>query len=267
MKSGELIDLDTKKKLLIDMLKDIVNFCENNNINYFLSEGTMLGAVRHKGFIPWDDDIDIMMDLDNYNNFFNNFKSEKYKALNSENDKEYYYSFGKVVDTRTYIKEYGNRNISNMGLYIDIFPVLNFSNNKFIRKVDLFKNEMYSKFNFYYRINKEELIKRNNYDFKNSLLFNLFHNNINGLKRRNRNLLKLGSKSKTNYNFLSGSVYKEQAINSRYVDDYIYMDFEGLKCRIPKKYDEYLKSRYHNYMELPPIDKRVCPHSNDVFWR
>ena len=100
MKSGELIDLDTKKKLLIDMLKEIVNFCENNNINYFLSEGTMLGALRHKGFIPWDDDIDIMMDLDNYNNFFNNFKSEKYKALNSENDKEYYYSFGKVVDTR-----------------------------------------------------------------------------------------------------------------------------------------------------------------------
>ena len=267
MKSGKLIDLDTKKKILVDMLKDIVNFCEKNNINYFLSEGTMLGAVRHKGFIPWDDDIDLMFYKDDYKRLLNEYKSDKYKLLSFENTDDYFYSFAKIVDTRTKLNEFSVRNIKELGVYIDLFPLDYFTENKLKSKIKLFKLNMYNKICFYYRVNKDTLIKRHIYNLKNKILFKLFHNNK---KLNNKCLYKInniGENKKTNLIINIGGAYGKKGINECYIDDYIYMDFEGIKCRIPKKYDIYLRDRYGNYMELPPEEKRISRHEDDSFWR
>ena len=89
------LTLDEVKKIQLEILAYIDSFCKKNNISYFINYGTLLGAVRHKGFIPWDDDIDISMDREHYNMFIEKFNqdSSKYKILSLDTDKTYFNNF------------------------------------------------------------------------------------------------------------------------------------------------------------------------------
>ena len=103
------IKLDELKKIQLDILVFIDDFCEKNNINYWIDCGTLLGAVRHKGYIPWDDDIDIGMlreDYDKFMKIFNNCcNNSKYKFISYETDKNWPFPFGKVLDITTVLYE------------------------------------------------------------------------------------------------------------------------------------------------------------------
>ena len=101
------IETEEMKKLELDMLIDVAKFCDENDIRYYLSGGTLLGAVRHKGFIPWDDDIDISMPRPDYLKFVSTYNgsSEFYQVQSIENNDKYWRTFAKVFDTRTYLKE------------------------------------------------------------------------------------------------------------------------------------------------------------------
>ena len=101
------IYIDELKKIQINILDQVADFCNKNDISYWLDCGTLLGAVRHKGYIPWDDDVDIGMfrsDFDRFLNLFNQ-SNERYKVYNIENNNEFYYPFGKVLDTTTILYE------------------------------------------------------------------------------------------------------------------------------------------------------------------
>ena len=120
------LSLDEIKNSELLILDDIDRVCRKNNIKYSLAFGTLIGAVRHKGFIPWDDDIDIVMTRDNYDKFIHTYineKNENYSILNHEFDKNYYHQFTKVVDNRTTINNDNLREIKNMGVWVDVFPV------------------------------------------------------------------------------------------------------------------------------------------------
>ena len=119
------------KKIEFGILKYVSQFCLENNIRYFLCGGTLLGAVRHKGFIPWDDDIDIYMprpDYDRFIDLMSNSTSNYYVLSSSQHD--YYYNFAKVIDGRTSLNEIGYQPIRNLGIYIDIFPLEGMPTNK-----------------------------------------------------------------------------------------------------------------------------------------
>lgn len=114
------------KIIELDILKYIKRCCEENNLQYYLAYGTLLGAVRHQGFIPWDDDIDIWMPRKDYNKFleleFHN-KNAKYKVLSCKNDVQYYYEIAKVVALNTHLEEKGLLPIKDYGVYVDVFPL------------------------------------------------------------------------------------------------------------------------------------------------
>lgn len=126
------LTLDEVKKIQLEILAYIDSFCKKNNISYFINYGTLLGAVRHKGFIPWDDDIDISMDRKYYNMFIEKFNqdSSKYKILSLDTDKAYFNNFIKVVDTTTKIVDNRNYKTFSCGVFVDIFPMDKFNDKK-----------------------------------------------------------------------------------------------------------------------------------------
>lgn len=122
----EKISLEDIKKIELDILKYIVAQCKKNHLRYFLAYGTLLGAVRHQGFIPWDDDIDIWMPREDYNKFLKlefERKDSKYKILSFQVDPQYYYEVAKVVSLETCLEERGLLSIKDYGVYVDVFPL------------------------------------------------------------------------------------------------------------------------------------------------
>ena len=97
------------KQIELELLNAVDEFCKEHNIEYFLNYGTLIGAIRHKGFIPWDDDIDLMMSRDNYDRFVKEFTHPRFKVLSFETDEKYYNNFIKVVDTKTVVEDTRNR--------------------------------------------------------------------------------------------------------------------------------------------------------------
>ena len=114
------------QQVSLEILKEIHLFCKENGINYSIGYGTLIGAVRHKGFIPWDDDIDIMMPRKDYERFSQTFKSDHYEFINYENCPDCWLLFGRVCDTtktteRTICPWLGNG--KDVGIWIDVFPI------------------------------------------------------------------------------------------------------------------------------------------------
>ena len=135
---GEKIPSEEIKKIEISILDYIASVCEENNIGYYLAYGTLLGAIRHHGFIPWDDDIDIYMLREDYMKFIEIAKEHihhRYKLLSIYNDDDYYYEFAKVVDSNTKLKINNVKQIKKEGVWVDIFPLDNVPKHVFFLKI------------------------------------------------------------------------------------------------------------------------------------
>ena len=122
----KLLSEEDIRQLQIEILDEVHAFCTANSITYFLAGGTLIGAIRHNGYIPWDDDIDIMMYRDDYNRFINLFNknNERYHVFSIENDSGYNYHFAKICDKYTYLDETNLKiNDIDLGINIDLFPL------------------------------------------------------------------------------------------------------------------------------------------------
>lgn len=256
------IDVEELKKIQIDILNEVDKFCKNNNINYWLDCGTLLGAVRHKGYIPWDDDIDLGMLRDDYNRFIKTFNQEnsKYKLECYENNNKFYYFFGKVLDTSTVLYEPDEKGIK-LSVNIDVFVYDNApDDNKKLKR-------MFRKRNFYRRMRNIRLFNKTSYDnnfikkiarlIANKLLFFIPKDYF--VKKTIKNAQKYNKfETKRVGNFVDIDAV---AINKKVFSSFINMQFEKNKYPVPAGYDELLKAYYGDYMKLPPIEKRVSNHS------
>ena len=114
----------------LEVLKDVHDFCITNDIRYSLAYGTLIGAVRHQGFIPWDDDIDIFMPRPDYEKFCKIYPSEKYKLISSY-DQDSYLAFSRVCEMdKTLVKEFVPWCKCDTGVWIDVFPLDGAEENK-----------------------------------------------------------------------------------------------------------------------------------------
>lgn len=259
-------ELETLHRIHISMLKKIDEFCKENDIKYFLMYGTLIGAVRHKGFIPWDDDVDIGMLREDYNKFMklakNGFKGdlliENYKM-----HKGYGHNFGKVVLKGTVWEEYFAEGLDCLnGIYIDVFPIDKTSNNKLLQMKQwivciVLVRMLLLNTKYHYR---KRGIKK--------ILYSIGYK-VSGLFSKEWLVTKL-EKNATKYNnsncnkripFQENYSMKKQLFDDDAFKEVIPCSFENIEVMIPKRYDEILSINYGDYMKLPPKEQQVAHHS------
>lgn len=258
------------KTLQMDVLSAVDEFCKNYGIRYSMACGTLLGAVRHKGYIPWDDDIDIYMLRGDYNIFVQNFPN-LYKGcycLASLNNTSYWdRPYAKVYDDRTLLIE--NATCSrNIGVNIDIFPIDEVPD----------KEVQWKKFNSKRRLLIQlflvKTIKlRKNRPLKKNIYLAVMHTLLFPFSRRFISLLVERYITRNNgrgyrdvFECSLGLLLKHKFPKSLF-DDLIYLQFEERYFMSFRDYDTYLKNAYGLYMQLPPVEKRITHHSYSAYWK
>lgn len=267
MNNLEEMSLEDLKKIQLEILDYVSSFCEKNKINYWLDCGTLLGAVRHNGYIPWDDDIDIGMLREDYDKFIKLFnkQNDKYKVYSIENNKKFNYPYAKVLDTTTVLYEpdmkYGKKSCINIDVFVyDNAPDNDKKLEKIFKKRDflLICNVVKTSPHFATKSNFVQKILRyvGYYAFK-ILPVGFFSKLIisNSSKYKNYNTRRVG-------NFTS---YSKVVAEKEIFSSFIKMPFEGNEYNVPIGYDKWLKLFYKDYMQLPPVEKRKSTHKFVAF--
>lgn len=264
MNNNNLKKLDSNqiKRISLDILIDVASFCEQNNIKYYLACGTLLGAIRHQGFIPWDDDVDIMMPRPDYNKFLSEYISDRYVLL-SPSEGRYYYA--KVYDNKTikYERGYDYKKYKPIGVDIDIFPLDGIVNDEEV------VNKLHKRSKFLellLRLSNQPIFYR-----KNPLkAINRIIPRIIGSK----NLVKMIENNAQTYNYDDSEYVVRMrntpngftgALKKDVYDPAIKKSFEGHEFYVPNNYDAWLRRFFGDYMSLPPEEKRKSHHQNDVY--
>ena len=260
------IGLDEIKKIELDILIYIDSLCKQNHLRYFLCGGTLLGAIRHKGFIPWDDDIDISMPRPDYDKLISLIGSNSsYMVLTSANC-DFYYNFAKVVDTRTTLCEIDNTPIKNMGVYIDIFPLEGMPDNDIEREqhykqLDRVREKIKSFAHGKPRLRKNlpAYVKDYHDYIRNKKI------NLQDLQKEYETLARKYDYDSSEYVYATGGAYKRKDIFlKKMFCDGVSVEFEHVLFTAPTEYDAYLSHLYGDYMKLPPVEKRISNHNYEA---
>lgn len=256
--------------LLVDMLEDFSSVCKKYDIKWNLTAGGMLGAVRHGGFIPWDDDMDINMTRESFNKFVEVFEAEmgeKY-VLAMPGDKNYPWHFPKIYKKGTKFRGIQSTNYSECGFFIDIFILENTRDNKFLRYIHGLKSTFYAAVVSAVRTNRYKAdylkITKNNKKARRSVKLLIFIGKLfwfKSLESWLKTTVKCYSKVKnSNSKYIVVPSGTQHYFGELYLRDKMCttkeVPFEDTFFPIPEDSDYYLKIRYGDYMTVPPVEER-----------
>ena len=260
------IDIDELRRIQIQILNQVSAYCEQENIQYWLDCGTLLGAIRHKGFIPWDDDIDIGMLREDYDRFVAGFNqsSDRYQCWTMRNIYDFPFVFAKVMDIKTELYEPNKNNGIKMCINIDVFPYDNAPGNEQVL------NDMYNKSKKYTLWFRRRVLPRwgDERQIKRIVRY-IVYMLLQIIPRQyfvdkiNDNLMKYKN-VETDY---IGNFTSETRIfcNKEIFDSFIDVEFEGKKYKAPVGYDAWLRAFYGDYMKLPPEEQQVLYHRFEAY--
>ena len=249
----------------LEIMCKVRDFCRERGLSIYLAYGTLIGAVRHRGFIPWDDDVDFIMFRKDYDVFMREFNRNRTDALRArcpENDPDYCHNMGKVIDESTLLVE-NNCLPDKMGVYIDIFcfdylPEDEKERRKFLRRQQ-FLRDQFRRFN-------QPLSKQKNPAKRLMLraekqLLNLLPGNYLARKMNERAFGATRGKRTAICGEMTSFMDRERSIfRTEWFDEIVEMPFEGELFPAPKNYDVILRRTYEEYMVLPPEEKRNYEH-------
>ena len=259
------IDINECHTLLLNIAKEFDRICVKHNIPYYMLGGTMLGAIRHKGFIPWDDDMDFGIPRKYYQKFKEICQIElnpRYKFISEDNSDYAVLGIGKIIDTKTLLKEiYSVDSEESIGVNIDVFP-LDYTNSS--KGFFSFNNRMRLAFKFqkllFVNADDRKGIKRWCAKFvKVALPLNkkTILNYINRKFLKQKNLCK----NVAVFN-VSGAWGLKELVPQEFFGVPTRYKFENMELYGVANYDGYLKSLYSDYMQLPPENKRHIHFDN-----
>lgn len=256
----KLTETEVKEELL-KMLLLFQKICNNNGLKFYLAGGTLLGAIRHKGFIPWDDDIDVCMPRKDY---------EKLKYITKKIEGKYvlkkstYYPFSKFINEKSFVE--GKYNSYDNKLWIDIMPV-----DGLPEDIELVE-KIYSKIDFQRKILKiiNSKLGEGTTRFRKYIKYILKPlAMIYGYKRCKKTINKIAQKYNYSDSKYVGAVTwglygKGERMLKAEFEKAVLVEFEGYKFETFSCWDSYLNGLYGNYMELPPVEKRKT-HDMEVY--
>lgn len=261
------------KQTMLDILIKIDSFCRQNNIEYFLEGGTAIGAIRHKGYIPWDDDIDIAMTRPNYERFIHTFGGafNHLDLYAPELDANYYASYANVCDNRTFLKEdlFDHRGY-DIGVKVDIFPIdaceddIKVCNrwHYVVRFIDNILSRRHR--------NMEYTWKHKKLNYITCMIVRIISSPIK-YRTWMHWLLKIVTRcdySTANYAYHASLPYKKVTRCPKKVfEEYVDVEFEEHMVRHLKDYDTHLRTIFGDYMQLPPVEERVGHHGYTAYWK
>ncbi|MDO4413587.1 MAG: LicD family protein [Erysipelotrichaceae bacterium] len=262
--------IDKLKKVELNILCSFIDCCEKLGLKYFMLGGSMLGAVRHQGFIPWDDDIDVGMLRDDYEIFLakgQELLPDHYFIQSFHSDPNVLFNFAKVRDSRTTFIESSVKKLDiNHGVYIDIFPLDYYPATLNEQKhFDLERRKLGLRIRRSLTLTKENrgsIFQEFTRTLVGSLLYIKYPKTAQAIAAREK-LFSSVPKSDLIANY-SGAWGKKEIVPVDWYGNGIIVKFEGISVRIPEQYDKWLKQVYGNYMELPPVEKRVSHHYTEV---
>jgi len=255
------------KDMEVSMLRECISVCEKLGIKYYLIGGTLLGAVRHGGFIPWDDDIDIAMTRADYEVFVS--KAQEFLPNNlflqtNKTDPEALMNFAKIRNSDTAFIETSTKDLTiNHGIFIDIFPLDTFGTSPVFEQLFMF-------FKLCIRLRvgrgftpsacKSRFYKRAVNGVLSGALFWMSPKTAVRIREKLFKSVKRGKRLANH----SGAWGKKEIVPAEWYGEGTFLEFEGISARCPKDYKKWLERVYGNYMELPPVEKRVSHHYVEV---
>ena len=258
----ELSDLRKLQLLEVNLLLKFQEICKENKLNYYFVGGGLIGALRHGGFIPWDDDLDIVMPRNDYDRFLTICKENTEEGYGINSD--WYYLFANFVDLESFIEYSSEFETKKKNIWIDVFPIDGMPKCKF-------RSLMHTKLIFGLRYllilsNTERLVGKKERRFYESWILN-FCNSVPLFNKLNsEKICYMMEKHMRKYsfevsdygcNFLGKYRYREIQPRKRWGTPATLL-FEGIKVKVPELYHEFQTHIYGDYMKLPPESKRVA---------
>lgn len=270
----KIVSPDNLKEIALRVMEQIDKICSEQSLRYTLAFGTLIGAIRHGGFIPWDDDIDIAMPRPDYDKFVQYCKNNDtpFYFVSSETDKRYCYLFAKACDRDTDLYENtADRYGCPLGVYVDIFPVEGLGNNRqeaeknFDKKARARKKLIVSgrkKF----RVTKSRAWWYQPFRFCYFLWTRLFNANKQ-IKKIDKFYKSIDFESSKYAGVTCADYGKKNIVEKEVFTSFTRLEFEGKKFMAVERYDEYLRALYGDYMTPPPENKRKSHHHFTAYYK
>lgn len=276
LSSIEYTEMKKLQEYILEIMIVVDEFCRKNNITYYLGEGTLLGAVRNKGFIPWDDDADIVMPREDYEKFLklaSQGLKDGYQLDSVDTNKNHWSVVSTVQITRkTEFEKAMFKNVAlNCGPSIDIFPLDYVPNANSVnlrirgKLIHIFRRALWLKSGIHSKTKYNTLKKRLVYYYPCKLIGAV--SSIKSLhKKASRLMLKtFDADNKYLANFASLYSIRRETFDKDLFGEPVEVEFEGHKFYAPAQSDKVLEILYNNYMEMPPIEERRSKHHFNNF--
>lgn len=261
------VTFEESRQIQFSILQYFDEFCRKHHLRYSLGEGTLIGAVRHKGFIPWDDDIDVIMLRDDYDKFISIYDGDKYSLKTMSRVENWRDCYSRLSDNNTSVYWDFAPGISTHGIWIAIFPVDNIPDDdseweRMRKESKLLQMLCCAKYT-------EAMFKSKKAKFFKPIikLYTGMHSSSYFINKAEKIISKYKNVPTKRRTVLAIWWAKYPAFSSEAFDDYIEMEFEGKKFYVIKGYDEYLRGQYGDYMTLPPVEQRVPKHLMKAYWK